>query len=128
MHTHKRFIVDWPLQQPDPVEQPSLFDPYPAERAPTNRERWQAFKSANPWVFPKLLSMAQAEYQAGKRRIATKRLVENLRAEVAAGAPVRADDRPWAFDNSFTCHIADDLAAADARLASRIERRKRHVA
>lgn len=123
MRTHKRFIVDWPLHRPDPVEQPPLPLCETPAGEPSLGERFAAFHRANPQVYRRLHNLARARAAAGERRISVKGLYEELRRE---GPATNGSDSPWRLDNSFTRCYAD-LLAADPELESRIERRRRHV-
>jgi len=122
MRTKRRIVVDWPLRRPDPVEQPSLWSAAPMPHGELSiSERFELFHARNPQVYQRLHELALAEVQAGRRRISTKRLYEELRVDGDGGATGPGDYR---YNNDFTALYARKLVE-DPRLAGLIELRQR---
>lgn len=120
----KRIVVAIPDRTPAAEEQPSLFDPpQGATQGLTNREKWEAWKQANPLVYRRIWALAEAEAAAGAKRISVNRLFEQIRAEGLRHADPNSE---WAINDHYRAPCADDLCA-DARLAKLIERRKRQM-
>ena len=83
-------------------------------------ERFELFHARNPQVYQRLHELALAEAQAGRRRISTKRLYEELRVDGDGGAT----GREYRYNNDFTALYARKLVE-DPRLAGLIELRQR---
>lgn len=119
MRTTGRMVVEFPLRQPDPVEQPSLFEAGRRGELSID-ERFAAFHAANPAVFEALRALALAEVERGARRVSVKRLYEDIRARSGG---VAAGDEPYRLNNVFTSRYAR-LLSEEPRLRGRIEMRQ----
>lgn len=119
----RRRIVKTPVRTPDPELQlplPEAPDMTPGDEQKTIAARFEAFHRAHPEAYACLLAMALADLAEGAQRIGMKDLWERLRKHGRA-----TGDSPYKLNNIFTRCYADLLAAADPRLAARIERRVR---
>lgn len=83
-------------------------------------ERFAEFHAQHPIVFDHMLAMAQADLAAGKRRVGVKALWERLRETLHIEF-----SGTYKLNNTYTSRYADACIAADPRLASVIEVRKR---
>jgi hypothetical protein len=108
--------------EPDDIY-PAWVDPFHPKTA-SNRERFDAFHHANPWVADALEAMAIQAVRDGCRRIGMKHFVEVLRFKHRYVNKV--DD--WRFNNNHTSYYARLIVERRPELRPYIEIRHQRAA
>lgn len=85
----------------------------------SHRERWDAVKTANPWLLPMFIGMARDCVDRGYQAVGVKHLVEVFRWQRAG----KVVGDTYRFNNSWTAHLARDLIEACPKLDDYIQTR-----
>lgn len=96
-----------PLIQPTPDPKTSI------------QQRWETWKTLNPWVLPAVEHLISEWFAAGHQRASTKQVWEVIRYQYG-----RTTGERFKANNDFTSRVARDLLVAHPEWVGRIEVRE----